>query len=87
MSSSNLSTTYNSNIKKSRNKVINIFSSFRSKENINSIYRKNYAKKIIKTYLEFKRNKMKNINDDIKEEELIYDEDDEEKDNKNISKK
>ena len=87
LSSSNLSTTYNYNIRKSRNKVINTFSSFRSKENINSIYRKNCAKKIIKTYLEFKKNKMKNKDEDIKNNELIYDEDKEEKDNTSNSKK
>ena len=49
LSSSNLSTTYNNNynIKRSRNKFVNSFSSFSSSENINSIYRKNCVNKII----------------------------------------
>lgn len=86
LSSSNLSTTYNYNKNKSRNKVINSFSSISSKENLNSIYRKNCAQKIIKTYLQFKENKMKKINNDIKNKELIYVEE-EEKDNKSNNKK
>ena len=86
LSSSNLSTTYNYYKNKSRNKVINSISSISSKENLNSIYRKNCAQKIIKTYLQFKENKMKKINNDIKNKELIYVEE-EEKDNKSNNKK
>ena len=47
LSSSNLSTTYNYYKNKSRNKVINSISSISSKENLNSIYRKNCAQKIM----------------------------------------
>ena len=67
--STNLSNTfnynYNNNTRKSRNKFINSLSSFSSTENLNSIYRKNCAQKIIKTYLNYKRNKNDKINENV----------------------
>ena len=66
LTSPNLSKAFNYNLKKSRNKVfINPYSTFRSSETIQSIYRKNCAKKIIKNYLKYKKSKMKNFNDDL----------------------
>ena len=67
LSSSNLSTTYNNNynIKRSRNKFVNSFSSFSSSENINSIYRKNCVNKIINMYLKYKKNKIKDKKEEI----------------------
>ena len=60
LSSSNLSKAYNYNNKNSRNKInINSLSTIRTSETIRSIYRKNCAKKIIKTYLKYKKIKMK----------------------------
>ena len=76
LSSSNLSTTYNYNINKSRNKNILFHkNSFKKTHDItNTIYKKNCVYKIIKAYFNYKRrkNKYKNdtiINNDKKEEE------------------
>ena len=87
LSTSNLSTTFNYNMKRSRNKLINTLSSFRTNDNLISIYRKNCAEKIIKAYLKYKKNKNKTFNDEIYQNELNLDEDEEEDDNKNNSKK
>ena len=66
LSSSNLSKTYNYNNKNSRNKInINSLSTIRTSETIRSIYRKNCAEKIIKTYLKYKKNKNENLNNNI----------------------
>ena len=66
LSASNLSKAYNYNSRNSRNKInINSLSTFRTSETIRSIYRKNCAKKIIKTYLEYKKNKKENLNNNI----------------------
>ena len=66
LSSSNLSTTYNYNIKRTRNKLVNTLFSNRSNETLNSIYKKNCVQKIIRTYLKFKENKMRNNNNRTK---------------------
>ena len=66
LSSTNLSKKFNYNYNnsiKSRNKFINSLSSLSSTENLNSIYRKNCAQKIIKTYLNYKKNKNDKINE------------------------
>ena len=55
LSSSNLSTTYNYNKKRTRNKLVNTLFCNRSSETLNSIYKKNCAEKIIRTYLKFKQ--------------------------------
>ena len=74
----NLSTTYLSNTfnynytistKKRRIKFINSLSSLSSNENLNSIYRKNCAKKIIKTYLNYKKNKNKKKKENTQNEQ------------------
>ena len=89
LSTSNLSTTFNYNIKRSRNKLINTSSTFTSNENLNSIYRKNCAEKIIKAYFEFKKNKIKKDNNEYKNIELTLNEDEDEntENNKNNLKK
>ena len=91
LSSINLSTKYKYNIK-SRNKLINTLSSFSSTENINSIYKKNCAQKIMKTYLKYKNNKMKYLYNEFKNNEFTdntneEEEKVEEENNKNNSKK
>lgn len=83
------SSRMNNNFKKSRNKLINTISSFRTSENINSIYRKNCAKKIIKNYLNYKMNKKKHKNNEIENNEYIINNDDNEEEeiNERTSKK
>ena len=80
LSSSNLSTTYNYNMKRTRNKLVNTLFCNRSSETLNSIYKKNCAEKIIRTYLKFKQKKLKKINNSDKNKEKIniYDINDEE---------
>ena len=67
LSSSNLSTTYNYNINKSRNKNILFHkNSFKKTHDItNTIYKKNCVNKIIKAYFNYKRRKNKYKNDTI----------------------
>ena len=66
LSSSNLSKKYNYNSRNINNKITNnTLSSFQSSETIQSIYRKNCVKKIIKTYLKYKKNKKKNLSRNI----------------------
>ena len=82
LSSSNLSTTYNYNMKRTRNKLVNTLFCNRSSETLNSIYKKNCAEKIIRTYLKFKQKKLKKVNNENKNNDKM----DKKEENKSNSK-